>query len=154
MKKNPDRGSGIRDEHPEFYLWELSVSFFGLKIRYSNSLMRFRILDPRSATLAIRVPTGNTVQYTVWGTFIDYSIPYLSTAVQYTGTQYKCLQYIRWYSVKPTLYKLPITIGVFTLYGSVLYINQYRTELEHTEYIHTYICWCLKLRYTLYGTYL
>ncbi len=60
-------------------------------------------------------------------------------------------RYLRWYSVKPTLCKLPITIGVFTLYGSVLYIIQYRTELEHAEYIHTYryICWYLKN--TLYG---
>jgi hypothetical protein len=54
--------------------------------------------------------------------------------------------------MKPILYKLPITIGVFTLYGSVLYIIQYRTELENAEYIHTYICWYLKN--TLYGTYL
>ncbi len=96
---------------------------------------------PGSATLA--VPTGKIFStqsevpslITVPGTW------YLSTAEYRYGTQYKCLHYIRWYIVKPTLYKLPITIGVFALYATVpvLYIIQYRTELEHAEYIHTYM---------------
>jgi hypothetical protein len=97
---------------------------------------------PGSATLA--VPTGKLFStqsevpslITVPGTW------YLSTAVYRCGTQYKCLQYIRWYIVKPTLYKLPITLGVFTLYGSVLYIIQYRTELEHAGYIPVHMLVC------------
>jgi hypothetical protein len=42
MSKKSGSGSGIRDEQPGSYFRELKSQFFGLKLKYLNSLMWIR----------------------------------------------------------------------------------------------------------------
>jgi hypothetical protein len=163
MRKNPNRGSGIRDEHPHHnFIFESIVSVFWVKdtvlkffdaVPYPGSEI-LSTLDPGPGMFILCliqklfIPDPQHwlyVKETLFSTQSEVPSLIRYSACQLQYTQNKCLQYIRWYSVKPTLYKLPITVEVFTLYSMVQYciqyIIQYRTELEHAEYIqytHTY----------------